>query len=141
MFVDASAIASVLLREPIARRLVERLDSLPKGQLVTNVIAVWEVVTAIQGKRGGLQAMVEAEVATFLGLGDIETLPITPDDLALALVAFDRHGRHRVVDPRQRNKALNLADCFHYATAKSRRIPMLTIDEGFAATDLQLAPF
>ncbi len=139
MFVDASAIVAILSREVNGKRLVEILDSRPKGTLVTNVIAVWEVVAALRAKRGGALGVVESEAMRFLDLAGIEILPVGPNELPIALTAFDRYGRHRYADPKDRNKGLNLADCFHYATVQSRRIAILTTDEGFAATDLEMA--
>ncbi len=140
MFVDASAIIAIALCEADYERLAETIDASSDRALVTNVIAVWEVVATLRTRRGGPLGVVEAEATRFLDTARIETLAIDANDLTLALAAFDRYGRHRITDPRQRNKALNLADCFHYATAKSRRIPILTTDEGFALTDLEVAP-
>lgn len=139
MFVDASAIIAILLCEAGYERLAETIDASYDRALVTNVIAVWEVVATLRTRRGATLGVVEAETTRFLNTARIETLAVGANDLTMALAAFERYGRHRIVDPRQRNKALNLADCFHYATAKSRHIPILTIDEGFSATDLEVA--
>lgn len=84
-------------------------------------------------------AVAEARVTDFLAAADIQVLAAAPGDLALALTAFDRYGRHRYPYPADRNKGLNLADCFHYASAKARNVPILTTDEGFGATDLPKA--
>jgi ribonuclease VapC len=53
------------------------------------------------------------------------------------LQAFERYGRHRY-PVNDRNSALNLADCFHYASATSRGASILTKDTGFALTDLEI---
>lgn len=139
MFVDASAMVAILLQEADGERLAAVIDAAP-SPLVTNVIAVWETVAAIYRKKNMPLAVAEARVADFLAFADIEALSVAPNDLALALAAFDRYGRHRYPDPADRNKGLNLADCFHYACAKARDIPILTTDEGFALTDLPKAP-
>ncbi|MGV2100093.1 type II toxin-antitoxin system VapC family toxin [Rhizobium sp. 21-4511-3d] len=83
--------------------------------------------------------MAEAQerLDAFIRLADIAVLPVTPDDNGLALKAFDLHGRHRHADDK-RNDALNLADCFHYAVAKGRNLPILTKDAGFALTDIRV---
>lgn len=80
----------------------------------------------------------EARVAEFLATAGIETLDTTPNELPVALSAFDRYGSHRYPLPadHNHNKGLNPADCFHYATAKLQGLAILTTDDGFALTDL-----
>ena len=140
MFVDASVMVAILLQEPGGERLAATIDALPSSPLVTNVIAVWETAAAIYRKKSMPLATAEAKVADFLAAAGIQVLVAAPRDLALALTAFDRYGRHRYPNPADRNKGLNLADCFHYASAKARNVPVLTTDEGFGATDLPKAP-
>jgi uncharacterized protein with PIN domain len=43
VFVDASAMVSILLQEAGGERLAEVIDAPPSAPLVTNVIAVWEI--------------------------------------------------------------------------------------------------
>ena len=138
MFVDASAMVALLLGEAVAPSLLRQLRAHESRALVTNVIAVWEIVAAIRTKRRGPLGAADADVAEAMSVMRMETLPITNADLGHALGAFDRYGRHRYPDPRDRNKGLNIADCFHYATAKVRRIPIFTLDAGFLATDLEV---
>ncbi|MFA1624034.1 type II toxin-antitoxin system VapC family toxin [Rhizobium mongolense] len=45
--------------------------------------------------------------------------------------------KNRAAIVSNRNSALNLADCFHYAAAKAGKMPILTRDAGFALTDLK----
>jgi ribonuclease VapC len=139
VFVDASAMVAILLQEAGGERLAEVIDAAPSPALVTNVIAVWETVAAIYRKKTMPLSVAEARVEDFLAAANIQLLAAAPSDLALALAAFDRYGRHRYANAADRNKGLNLADCFHYACAKSRNVPILTTDEGFALTDLPKA--
>jgi len=139
MFVDASAMVAVLLDETEGKRLTAALQSVPSASRVTNVIAVWETCVALfRNKR---ISMIEAEalVANFLSLAKVEVLEISPTDASIALSAFERYGRHRFPNTADRNRALNLADCFHYASATSRSMPILTTDGAFALTDLRTA--
>jgi ribonuclease VapC len=138
VFIDASVVVALLLREATAPTILRRLKAYESSALVTNVIAVWEIFAAIRSKRIGSFGAVEAIVAEAIASMEIETLPISLPDLSQALNAFDRYGRHRYPDPRERNKGLNIADCFHYASAKSLRIPIFTLDEGFTQTDLEV---
>jgi ribonuclease VapC len=136
VFVDASAMVSILLQEAGGERLAEVIDAPPSASLVTNVIAVWETYR----KKSSPLSVAEARVEGFLAAANIQLLAAAPSELAFASAAFDRYGRHRYPNAADRNKGLNLADCFHYACAKSRNVPILTTDEGFALTDLPKAP-
>ncbi|HMK88027.1 MAG TPA: type II toxin-antitoxin system VapC family toxin [Methylocystis sp.] len=139
MFVDASAMVAILLQEADGEELAAAIDANSSRRLITNVIAVWETAAAIYRKKKMPLGVAEARVADFIAAARIEVLSAAPDDLALALAAFDRYGRHRYPAPADRNKGLNLADCLHYACAKSRGVPILSTDEGFALTDLPKA--
>lgn len=135
MFVDASVMVAILLNEPEAERhagLLKDTDS----QLITSVIALWETAAALFGKKDITMLQAQSLVNAFIHEADIETVPISNNDLPIALQAFERYGRHQYLDY-NRNNALNLADCFHYASAKSHRAPILTKDTGFALTDLE----
>lgn len=135
MFVDASAIFAIMMREPEFETYSEKLD-VTEGQLITSVIAVWETTAAIFRKKGIAMVEAKSEVNAFLEAANMEVVPVSNEDLPTALQAFERYGRHRYPSA-NRNSALNLADCFHYATAKSHRTPILTKDAGFALTDLE----
>lgn len=76
-----------------------------------------------------------AIVHEFIQIVGIEVSPIESQDEALALAIFETNGRHSVAES-DRNRALNMADCFHYAVAKRRAMPILTKDIGFTLTDL-----
>jgi ribonuclease VapC len=138
MFVDASAMLAILLQEAEGETLAAAIDAASTPR-VTNVIAVWETVAAIHRKKSMPMSVAEARVAEFLAAAGIETLNAETSDLSLALAAFDRYGRHRGPSVADRDKGLDLADCFHYACAKARGLPILTTDEGFALTDLPTA--
>ena len=130
---------AILLQEAGSERLAEVIDAPSSAPLVAKVIAVWEAVAAISRKKSMPLSVAEARVQDFLAAANIQLLAAAPSDLALALAAFDRYGRHRYPNAADRNKGLNLVDCFHYACAKSRNVPILSTDEGFALTDLPKA--
>lgn len=133
-FVDASAMVAILLQEAVGERLAQAIEA--GSAPITNVIAVWETAAALHRKKNLAMPDAQDLVGEFIAAAGIEVLPIAPDELGLALSAFAAHGRHRSSDPADRNTGLNLADCFHYASARSRGAAILTTDEGFAATDL-----
>lgn len=133
-FIDASAMVAILLQEAEGERLARAIDS--DAAPFTNVIAVWETAAALHRKHDLEMPAAQAIVDEFMEAAGMEVLPVSQAELGLALAAFAAHGRHRYPDPADRNKGLNLADCFYYASARSRRAAILTTDEGFAATDL-----
>lgn len=137
MFVDASAIVAILTAEPDDEDLARCLEQ-AQSKPVTSVIAVWEAVAGIYRKKQISMAQAEAHVREFLATAGVELISVSPEELSVALSAFDRHGRHRYPES-QRNMGLNLADCFHYACAKARDVPVLHKDPGLAATDIRSA--
>jgi ribonuclease VapC len=134
MFVDASAILAILTDEPEAEALAGVLDAARSRRPITSVLAVWESAVGLFRQKRIPMAEAEARVQEFLEIAGIHVLPVTNKELSVALQAFDRYGRHRYPDA-ERNRALNLADCFHYASAKSYRTSILHKDSGFALTD------
>jgi ribonuclease VapC len=135
MFVDASVMVAILLKEPEAETYAGHLDD-TDSQLITSVIAVWETTAALFGKKGIAMSQAQSLVTVFINETNIEVVAISTDNLSSALQAFERYGRHQY-PANNRNSALNLADCFHYATAKSHGAPILTKDAGFALTELE----
>ncbi|GLS29477.1 Uncharacterized protein, contains PIN domain [Mesorhizobium albiziae] len=138
MFVDASAIIAIMTDEPEAESLAALLDGARIPGSVTSVVAAWEAAVGLFRKKRIPMAEAAARVQEFLATAEIRVLPVSTDELSAALQAFDRYGRHRYPDA-DRNNALNLADCFHYAAAKSNGVPILTKDAGFALTDIATA--
>lgn len=135
MFVDASAIIAVMTDEPGAENFATLLDAARAKRPVTSVLAAWEATVGLYRKKRIPMAEAEARVQEFIETAGIQMLSTAPRELPVALQAFERFGRHRYPD-HERNSALNLADCFHYATAKSCRTSILTKDAGFALTDV-----
>lgn len=136
MFVDASAIIAIMTSEPEGEKLAAALDAARGRRLITSVIATWEAIIGLFRKKRIPMAEAEARVQEFLEMAGVDVLSVESGELGAALQAFDRYGRHRFPDT-ERNSALNLADCFHYAAAKSCRAPILTKDVAFALTDVE----
>jgi ribonuclease VapC len=135
MFVDASAIIAIMTGEPDAEALAAHIDAARTKRPVTSVLAAWEATVGLYRKKRIPMVEAEARVQEFIDAAGIQVLSIGSRELPTALQAFERYGRHRYPDS-ERNSALNLADCFHYATAKACRAPILTKDAGFALTDV-----
>lgn len=129
MFVDASALLAVLLREPDGQRFSRAMEN--AEQLFTSPIAVFETVAAIMRER--TYSMREAQMAVegALKIANIEIVPINRETGNLALEAFERYGKGR-----GHKAQLNMGDCFAYACAKSLGVDLLYKGNDFAATDL-----
>lgn len=136
MFVDASAILAILLDEADGPELAAALEASKQRKSITSVLAVWEAVIGLHRRKGLPVSEAEARVIEFVDTAGLEMVEISLAELSPALQAFDRYGRHRHPEA-DRDKALNLADCFHYACARARRVPILNKDVGLALTDLK----
>ena len=133
MFVDASAIVAILTEEPDGTDLAAQLACADRR--ITNTLAIFESVAAIFRVRRTTIDRAEAQVLAFVKAAAIEVLKIDQEDTSLALQAYGLYGRHRHPDDR-RNRSLNLADCYHYASAKAHRQPILTKDISFSETEI-----
>ena len=130
MFVDASAIVAILTEEPDGTDLTAQIATADRR--ITNTLAIFESVAAIFRVKRTTIERAEAQVLAFVETAAIEVLNI---DTSLALQAYALYGRHRYPDDR-RNRSLSLADCYHYASAKAHRQPILTKDVGFRETEI-----
>src|SRR4051794_16211309 len=131
MFVDASVIVAMMNDEPDGALLSERLD----GDLtpLTSGLALFEAVLAVSRTRRSTIEQARGFVDEFVHITGVEIIGISPHDAQEAIGAFNRFGkgRHRA--------ALNMGDCFAYACAKSRSIPLLCKGDDFIHTDIEIA--
>ena len=132
MFVDASAIVAILTAEPEAGRFSDLLEKATRR--ITSPIAVFEAALGLCRKRHASVAEAEADVQEFLALAAIDCVSITAEDSHIALNAFARYGKG-TAHPAQ----LNLADCFAYAAACNRNLPLLFKGDDFTKTDIEAA--
>lgn len=130
MFVDASALAAMILGEPDARDLVDRLGMDP--QPITSPIAIYEAVLAVARQRSGGFAAARADVETLLDAARIRIVAIETEDAVIAIDAFGRFGKGQGHPAR-----LNLGDCFAYACARRHRVPLLFKGDDFSQTDIE----
>ncbi|MBS1168572.1 MAG: ribonuclease VapC30 [Proteobacteria bacterium] len=135
MFVDASAIIAILSQEPEKNAFIDALEGTPLEDRITSAIAVWEAIAGLARRMSIPLAVAESDVREFLGTASINVIPLTLDHLSPALDALDRYSRHCLPES-ERNKALNLGDCFHYAAARRAGTGILHKDAGLALTDL-----
>ena len=116
MFIDASAIAAVIVREPDAPALSAKL--IAATQIFTSPLAGYEAALRVARSLRIPVAQAQALVDQFLLVLNAEIVPITAEIGRAAIHAFERYGRRR--HPAQ----LNMGDCFAYACARALGVPL-----------------
>ncbi len=122
---DTSALMAFLLEEPDAAAVYDAL--LSADGLVISAGTVLEAL--IVSDRRGLGAQMRA---LFEELG-VEIAPVNAAVAAEIARAYQRWGKG--IHP----AGLNLGDCFAYALAAARDVPLLCTGADFAQTDIALA--
>jgi len=130
MFVDASAIAAILLSETDADELLARIEASRAPS--TSPLAVYETVLALMREHRLSRLVAEQQLRAFLDETGIEVIAITDEIGRAALDAFDRYGKGRGHPAR-----LNLGDCFAYGAAVTLGVPLLYKGDDFTQTDLR----
>lgn len=128
MVVDASAIVAMFAEED-GYALTRRLYAAPRR--VTHPISVYESAIAIGRLKNVELGVARDRVSQFLALAGIELLPLGEAETIAALDTHARYGRGRGHPAR-----LNMGDCFSYACARLRGLPLLYEGDDFAKTDL-----
>jgi ribonuclease VapC len=126
--VDTSAMFAIAARERERDAFVGLLDQTDVA--VCSSVTYLETVMVLTGRS---RAVAKSAVEELLRAFGIEVTPVDLIVTDVAVDAFNRYGkgRHRA--------ALNLADCFSYALAKSRDAPLLFKGDDFSQTDIAAA--
>lgn len=123
--VDTSALMTIVLDEDGAGTVAAALES-AEG-LVISAVTLAEALIVATGRNVG------EEMARLIeGLG-VEVIDVTPADARRVAAAYRQWGKG--IHP----AALNFGDCFAYALAKERDLPLLYKGEDFSRTDLKAA--
>jgi len=129
MVVDASAIVAMMLGEPEADALADRLEQSP--QRLTHPLSIYEATAAIARVKQQSVLSSYQDVAEFLSTAGLEIVSIEQSETIAAIEALSRYGKGRG-HPAQ----LNMGDCFSYACARLRGMRLLYKGEDFSQTDL-----
>jgi ribonuclease VapC len=125
MVIDTSALLAVLLQEPNAARIAEALEAgSPRLLSAANLLDASIVIESRKGEAGG------RELDLLLYRAGVEIVPVDQEQAEIARVARRRFGKGR------RPARLNFGDCFAYALAKSRGLPLLCAGDDFSRTDI-----
>lgn len=130
MFLDASAMISIIAMEDDAMTLAARLGQARAVQ--TSAIALFETAAGLARIANAPVADALAVVDRFLAEVNATVIPIGSATGREALAAFARFGRGRHA------AALNMGDCFAYACAREADMPLLCKGNDFPRTDVTL---
>jgi ribonuclease VapC len=129
MFVDTSALISILSGEQDAADFANRIERSPIR--LTSALVILESAMRLSTMLAIEPTEVEVAIEKLLLEAKIEIMPIDAAAGKLAVQAFETCGKGRG-HPAQ----LNRADCLSYACAKSRGVPILYKGNDFGRTDL-----
>jgi len=125
MVIDTSAIIAVLLNESTAMRIAQAIEAgSPRLLSVANLLETSIVIESRKGEAGS------RELDLFVYRASIEPIAVDPDQMEIARLAWRRFGKGR------HPACLNYGDCFAYALAKSRDLPLLFQGDDFSQTDI-----
>jgi len=126
MVIDTSAIIALLLNDADAERIARTIESASQRLLsAANLLEASMAIETRKGEAGG------RELDLLIYRAAIEIAPVDEDQAEIARRAWRRFGKGR------HPAGLNYGDCFAYALAKSRRLPLLFQGSDFARTDIE----
>jgi ribonuclease VapC len=131
MFIDASALAAILLGESDGPEFSRAIDDADATTCVTSPIAVFEAALAVNRSQSGGIERAASVVLNLLRRAGVAILPVDEVAGGLAISAQARFGKGTGHPAR-----LNLGDCFAYAMAKQHGVSLLYKGADFAQTDL-----
>ena len=128
MVVDTSALVAILLQEDDAPRFTAALAAADAPVISAATFAEAGIVI---GLRRGLEG--ERDLDRLLSKAGIEVVPVDAEQAELARGAYRRFGKG--LHP----AGLNFGDCFAYALASARALPLLFKGDDFKRTDIKAA--
>jgi ribonuclease VapC len=131
MFVDASALSAILLNEPEAYDLVQKIEA--AAERSTSAIAIYEATLAVARVDKAAVDVALDRVRSLLSLSYIQVVSIGEAEAYAALAAHDLFGKGR------HPARLNMGDCFAYACARTHNAPLLFKGDDFGQTDIPAA--
>ncbi|MDX8454101.1 type II toxin-antitoxin system VapC family toxin [Mesorhizobium sp. VK9D] len=127
--VDTSALIAIIGAEADAGEFIDVFGT-SSAALISAATLLEAHCVACQSS-GGISA---AELQVLVDRLELTVVPFDSTQLEAARLAYSRYGRgsrHRA--------ALNMGDCFAYALAKTRNLPLLFKGDNFIHTDIKPA--
>jgi ribonuclease VapC len=131
IFIDASAMIAMMVGEPDADVLADRLET--ERLRLCSAISVWETVAGLCRSYRFSVDSARTTARSFLDLNGIEYVGIGEREYDTAARAYAEFGKGR------HPAALNMGDCFAYACARVNRAALLFKGDDFAMTDIRSA--
>jgi len=128
IFVDASAMISMMAGESDADELADRLGA--EQLRLCSAISVWETIAGSRRTYIFSVPSARTTVQSFIELNDLKFVSVGERELELATQAYAEFGKGR------HPAAMNMGDCFAYACAKANQARLLFKGEDFARTDI-----
>jgi ribonuclease VapC len=130
VIIDTSALVAILDQEPEADRIVRTLASASERTLsAANLVEAGIVMQARRGDDGA------RDLDLLLAKLRVDIAAVTASQADIARKAFRRYGRAR------HPANLNFGDCFAYALAKDKSVPLLFKGNDFGQTDVMVASY
>jgi len=120
--VDCSAVVAILEREADRQAYAEAIEA-AEPPLMSSASFV-ELAVVMLNRRGNIASGL---VDRFLDVAQIEIAPLTREQALLARAAYQRY---------KKTAGLNFGDCFSYALAKEKNMPLLFKGNDFTKTDI-----
>jgi ribonuclease VapC len=129
MVIATSALVAVLLQESDAERAAQAIDAgSPRLLSAASLLEASIVIESRKGEAGG------RELDLLVYRAGIEVVAVDQNQAETARAAWRRFGKGRHA------AGLNYGDCFAYALASSRRLPLLFCGNDFSQTDIDCVP-
>ena len=129
MIIDSSAIIAVLLDEANAADIARAIEASSQRLLsAANLLEASIVIESRKGEAGG------RELDLLIYRAAIEIVAVDQEQAELARIAWRRIGKGRHL------AGLNYGDCFAYALARTRQLPLLFQGDDFSRTDIDIVP-
>ncbi len=127
LVVDTSALIAILRSEPEASHMLGILGTAEQSLFSAASLLEASIVTAGKGSEGN-------RLAELVQDAELEIVTFSEKDAAIGAEAFRRFGKGT-----GHPANLNFGDCFSYALAKTRSLPLLFKGDDFVHTDIEPA--
>ncbi len=131
IFVNASALTSIIANEADATALESALDADPVR--LCSALSLWETMAGLRKSYGLPPSRAREQVSLYRQVGDLTIVDIGEREFDLAAEAYEKFGKGR------HSAALNMGDCFAYACAKANRAKLLCKGGDFSFSGIDQA--
>jgi ribonuclease VapC len=128
IFADASALISIIIGEPDAAALADRLEA--ERLRLCSALSIWETVAGLCHTHMFSVPSARTHVRRFIETGNFQFVSIGEREFEIAIDAYAQFGKGR------HPAGLNMGDCYAYACAKANEATLLFKGHDFSKTDI-----